>query len=140
MSLDRRADPFVLPDLAAALALTLALALAASAGCVPAAPADQRLRSVPNGDPQRGRQLARHYQCGSCHAVPGVPGAATTAAPALEGFGRRSYIAGQLPNGPLMLQRWLQDPPATVAGATMPRLGIPEQDARDLAAYLLSLE
>jgi cytochrome c2 len=133
MILDRR---FVLP----ALALVLAPAVLAAAGCGPAAPVDQRFRSVPNSDLQRGRQLMGHYQCGSCHAVPGVPRAATTAAPALEGFGRRSYIAGRLPNGPLMLQRWLQDPPAMVPGTTMPRLGIPEQDARDIAAYLLSLE
>jgi mono/diheme cytochrome c family protein len=118
----------------------LALALLATAGCKPAPPVDQPLRSVPNGDLQRGRELMSHYQCGSCHAVPGVPGAAATAAPALNGFGRRSYIAGKLPNGPLALQRWLQDPPAAVAGATMPRLGIPAQDARDMAAYLLALE
>src|SRR5687767_11130284 len=116
MTLNRR------PGLSALPALALVPALLAGAGCGPAAPVDQRFRSVPGGDPQRGRELMSQYQCGSCHAVPGVPGAAATAAPTLEGFGRRSYIAGKLPNGPLMLQRWLQDPPATVAGATMPRL------------------
>ena len=81
-----------------------------------------------------------HYQCGSCHAVPDVPAAAITAAPTLEHFGRRSYIAGQLPNSPETLQRWLLDPPAAVPGATMPRLGLSAQDARDIAAHLLSLE
>lgn len=118
----------------------IALALLAMAGCQPAVPLDDRFRSVPQADLQRGRQLMGRYQCGSCHAVPDVPAAATTSAPSLSGFGRRSYIAGKLPNGPLALQRWLIDPPAAVAGATMPRLGMPERDARDIAAYLLSLE
>ena len=118
----------------------LVLVLLAQTSCQPQPPVDQPLRSVPNADPQRGRELMGHYQCGSCHAVPGVPGAAVTVAPALNGFGRRSYIAGRLPNGPLALQRWLEDPAAAVPGATMPRLGIPERDARDIAAYLLALE
>jgi len=118
----------------------LTCALLAATGCQPTPAVDQRFRSVPQGDAQRGRQLMGHYQCGSCHAVPDVPGAATALAPTLEGFGRRSYIAGQLPNGPETLQRWLLDPPGTVRGATMPRLGMSAPDARDIAAYLLSLE
>ena len=61
------------------------------------------------------------------------------AAPALEHFGRRSYIAGQLPNTPETLQRRLLDPPGLLPGTTMPRLGLSERDARDIAGYLMSL-
>jgi cytochrome c len=117
-----------------------AAALALLAACDrPAAP-DTAWRTVDGGRVDRGRALMTHYQCGSCHAVPDVPAAATATAPTLHAFGRRSYIAGQLPNGPDTLQRWLLDPPNAVPGATMPQLGLSPQDARDVAAYLLSLE
>ncbi|HEX6708515.1 MAG TPA: cytochrome c [Albitalea sp.] len=120
-------------------ALTLLPALLC-AGCNPEVPLEKRLRQVPDADPERGRTLMTHYQCGTCHAAPGVPSAPAPVAPSLEGFGRRSYIAGRVPNGPSTLQRWLQDPPALVPGTTMPKLGVTAVDARDIAGYLLALE
>jgi len=93
---------------------------------------------IQGADLARGRQLMTHYQCGSCHQIPGVPGGSRQA-PALDGFVHRSFIAGQWPNTPEGLQQWLMDPPAVVPGTTMPRLGVSEADARDMAAYLLSL-
>lgn len=79
------------------------------------------------------------YQCGSCHVVPGVPAADGRIGPTLAGFGSRSYIAGEAPNGPATLPRFLQSPPAVVPNTTMPALGVSAADARDMAAYLLSL-
>jgi cytochrome c1 len=108
------------------------------AGCGPAPDEPLRRWQVEAADLSRGRQLMSQFQCGSCHAVPGVPGGGQRA-PALERFGRRAYIAGQLPNSPEVLQRWLLDPPAMLPGTTMPRLGLSERDARDVAGYLLSL-
>jgi cytochrome c2 len=106
--------------------------------CGPAPDEPLRRWQVESADLERGRQLMTQFQCGSCHAVPGVPGGGQRA-PALERFGRRAYIAGQLPNSPEILQRWLLDPPAMLPGTTMPRLGLSERDARDVAGYLLSL-
>ena len=51
----------------------------------------------------------------------------------------RGYIAGEVPNGPQMLQRWLQDPQSLVPDTTMPDMGVSPIDARDMAGYLLSL-
>jgi hypothetical protein len=45
-------------------------------------------------DAERGRHLLTHYQCGSCHQIPGVAGAAGRSAPTLAAFGRRSVAAG----------------------------------------------
>jgi cytochrome c len=120
--------------------LLLAVVVSLLGACDRAAPPDTAFRAVDDGRVERGRVLMAHYQCGRCHAVPGVPAAAMPAAPTLLAFGRRSYIAGRLANGPANLQRWLQDPAAAVPGATMPRLGVSPTDARDIAAYLLSLE
>jgi cytochrome c len=59
--------------------------------------------------------------------------------PALAGFGRRSYIAGEVPNAPATLTRWIESPQELVPGTAMPDLGASRDDARDMAAYLLSL-
>ncbi|OWQ48309.1 hypothetical protein CDL60_06960 [Roseateles noduli] len=117
--------------------LTISLGLLLSA-CGPAPDEPLRRWQVDAADVERGRHLMTQFQCGSCHAVPGVPGGGQRA-PALERFGRRAYIAGQLPNSPEVLQRWLLDPQGMLPGTAMPRLGLSERDARDIAGYLLSL-
>jgi cytochrome c2 len=38
-----------------------------------------------------------------------------------------------------MLERWIVDPPALVPATAMPSVGVAEHDARNMAAYLLSL-
>lgn len=96
------------------------------------APPDQRLS---------GQRLLSQYQCGSCHAIPGVAAIRQqTTGPVLTAFGRRSYIAGQVPNRPDTLARWIADPAALVPGTPMPAMGVSPTDARDMAAYLLALE
>lgn len=99
-------------------------------------PASQR---VIGGDPEIGIALVGHYGCGSCHEIPGVSGASGTVGPPLQRFGRRTYIGGTLPNRPENLTRFLQDPPALAPGTAMPNLGLSEQEARDVAAYLYTL-
>ena len=79
------------------------------------------------------------YGCGSCHAIPGVRGAEGVAGPPLAGWARRAFIAGALPNRPEHLVRWIADPQAVEPGTAMPDVGAPDQDARDMAAYLFTL-
>lgn len=98
------------------------------------------LTTVPGADLERGRRLMSHYQCGSCHRIDGEFAAQGQLGPPLGGFGRRSYIAGELPNTAALMQQWLLDPPALLPGTTMPRLGLSAADARDIAGYLLSLK
>lgn len=95
---------------------------------------------VANGNPNRGAKLIATYGCGSCHQIPGVPGADGLVGPPLGTIGKRSYIAGVLPNTGDNLQRWIQHPQQFVPGNAMPDLGIGDQDARDIAAYLYSLQ
>jgi cytochrome c len=91
------------------------------------------------GDAKIGKQLVTQYQCGACHKIPDVPGAGGEAGPDLEKFGRLSYIAGGIPNVPPRLVAWLLDPPAFKPGTTMPNVGLTEQEARHMAAYLYTL-
>lgn len=89
---------------------------------------------------QRGQRLLSQYQCGSCHTIPGVVAAQGQAAAPLAAFGRRSYIAGYLPNRPDTLARWIVEPVALVPDTAMPAMGVSAGDARDMVAYLMTLE
>lgn len=94
---------------------------------------------VIGGDPQAGRAVIASYDCGVCHTIPGVRGARGTVGPPLTAFGRRTLIAGSLPNRPDMLVRWIRDPPALEPDTAMPSMGVSEQEARHIAAYLYTL-
>ena len=93
-----------------------------------------------NADPAQGQRLLAQYQCGSCHTIPGVAAARGRVGPSLEAFGKRSYIAGHLPNGPDLLARWIVAPAALVPDTAMPSMGVSPADARHMAAYLGSLQ
>ena len=94
---------------------------------------------VPGGSPERGAQVIERYDCGSCHVIPGISGAGGMVGPPLLWFARRTFIAGELPNTPPILIRWVRDPPSVEPGTAMPVLGLDEQQARDVAAYLYTL-
>lgn len=119
----------------------LALALLVSACAPELAASGAADRSDPGaGSIERGRQALTRYQCGSCHVIPGVPGAAGQWGPSLQQFGRRAYIAGHLPNQPQALAAWIQHPQQWVSGTLMPDMGVSEAAARDMASYLLALK
>jgi cytochrome c2 len=96
--------------------------------------------ALAGADPSRAPALIRHYGCGTCHRIPGVAGARGGVGPPLEGFEGRAYVAGVLPNTPANLIHWLRHPQSVVPGNAMPEMGVTEQDARDLAAFLYSLD
>jgi cytochrome c len=83
-----------------------------------------------------GRRLIAGYGCGSCHSIPGVPGANSMAGPPLKCFYQRSYIAGHLPNTRDNLILWVRHPQQVEPGTAMPDLGVTEDEAADIAAYL----
>jgi len=88
---------------------------------------------------ERGAGLLAQYQCGRCHRIPGIVASPGTLASNLESFGRRSYIAGRIPNEDAALVRWIMDPAAVAPGTLMPDLGVNAADARDMTAYLRRL-
>jgi cytochrome c1 len=94
---------------------------------------------VPGGDPGRGEVAIRSYGCGACHVIPGIRGARGMVGPPLTGFAQRIYIAGEVTNTPEHLVTWIQVPQSIEPGTAMPNLGVTEQQARDIAAYLYTL-
>ena len=95
--------------------------------------------SPTGGDPARGEALIVSHGCGSCHTIPGIRGAYGLVGPPLLWFSRRTYIAGELPNTPENLVRWVQSPRSIEPSTAMPVLGLTTQQARDVAAYLYTL-
>ncbi len=94
---------------------------------------------VAGGDPGTGRMLIAAYGCTACHRIPGIAMPQGSVGPQLEGFGRRAYVGGHLPNRPATLVAWLRDPPAIDPGTAMPDLGLSEVEARHIASYLYTL-
>ena len=119
--------------------LALLACLLAGIGCsaCDAGPASRPVGTA--AELKQGQRLLAQYQCGSCHAIPGVAAARGVQGPSLEAFGRRSYIAGQVPNRPDSLVRWIVAPQALVPDTRMPSMGVSPADARLMAAYLESL-
>jgi cytochrome c2 len=128
------------------IGLTVALGLLAAPLVVSAcAPGTSLLRAqgpaqpVTGGDPERGRQMIHAYGCGACHTIPGVPAANARVAPPLIDWGTRTTILGLVPNTPERLVDWIVAPESLRPGTTMPNVGVPEEDARQMAAYLYTL-
>lgn len=119
--------------MAATFRCALLIALEALAGCGRNLPDGE---STTGGSPKRGKELIQHYGCGSCHTIPGVPGANATVAPSLDKLKSRAYLAGRLQNTPDNVIRWIRHPRAVDPGTAMPEVGLDEPGARDVAAYL----
>lgn len=120
------------------LAIGALLALAAPAACRDASAREPRYVVV-DGDAARGKKAIETYGCGSCHTIPGVGDADGKVGPPLVFWSKRTYIAGEVPNTPDFLIRWIEVPQAIEPGTAMPNLGVPEGSARDIAAYLYTL-
>lgn len=91
------------------------------------------------GNAEHGKQLMLDYGCGACHMVPGVHAARGLVGPPLFYFGERTMIAGELPNTPKNLAQWIQHPKSVEPKTAMPDLGLTEDQADDIAAYLYTL-
>ncbi|HEX6534612.1 MAG TPA: cytochrome c [Gemmatimonadaceae bacterium] len=120
--------------IAASVAFGIAAALG---GC---RKATGQTRTIAGANPERGKQLLQTYGCSSCHMIPGVQGADATVGPPLIDWSRRTYIAGEVPNTPDFLIRWIEMPQAIEPGTAMPNLGVTEGNAKDIAAYLYSIQ
>jgi cytochrome c2 len=99
-------------------------------------------RVVEGGDPARGQAILASgtHGCTACHAIPGIDTIKGVVGPPLAGLARRGSIAGQVPNRPGMLIAFLQNPPALVPETGMPDVGLTNEEARHIAAYLYTLE
>lgn len=92
-----------------------------------------------DGDAQHGREVVIERGCQACHQIPGLRGVQGDVGPSLRGFARRPLIGGEQSNQPDHLITWLKDPPAFNPNTAMPNLDLDEREARDVAAFLYTL-
>ena len=121
-----------------AVVVSAAVALAACTNSGDTGEAGSRV--VRGASPAAGKQQIIRYGCGACHEIPGIKGATGLVAPPLIHFGRRGTIAGRLANTPDNLIKWVDNPQAIEPGTDMPDLGVTHDEARNIAAYLESLQ
>jgi mono/diheme cytochrome c family protein len=102
----------------------------------------RKVESLPYEPPDagRGRKAIEQYACVTCHAIPGVVGPNFPVGPPLAGVGSRTLLGGVLANSPENLARWIRSPQSFAPLSAMPDLGVREQDARDIAAFLATLK
>lgn len=95
---------------------------------------------MPGADAGRGREAIVRVGCGSCHTIPGIGWPKGKVGPSLEGYAARALIAGRYPNEPDVLAAYVRNATAYTPNAGMPPMPLTEQEARDVAAYLYTLE
>jgi cytochrome c1 len=89
-----------------------------------------------------GQMIIASKPCVGCHTIPGVPGATGQVGPNLAGVASRTKIAGGAVNntGPDDLKKWVLNPPAEKPGTLMPNVGLTDDEANKIVAYLETLK
>jgi sulfur-oxidizing protein SoxX len=100
----------------------------------------QQPRSLAGADPANGLVLVKASGCAACHVVPGVVWPQGKVGGSLVGFADRTLISGHTPNQPDELIAFLREPPTVQPGIAMPPSRMSEDDLRDVAAYLYTLD
>lgn len=92
------------------------------------------------GNANAGQQVIQEFRCGACHTIPGINDANGVFAPPLTHLGARTYLAGRIANTPANLVRWIMSPQSVKPKTAMPQLGLTQEQARNVAAYLYTLQ
>jgi len=90
-------------------------------------------------DAHRGKALIEQAACGACHQIGGIAWPRGRLGPSLVNFNDIGLIAGALPNTPENLAHFIRNAPEAKPGSTMPPMPVTDAEARDVAAYLHSL-
>ena len=102
-------------------------------------PQQQAAPAPPDPRIESGRTLVAQYGCTTCHVIPGVEGGGALG-PSLAGIGARPTISnGAVQNTPDHLRRFIINPQSLSPQSSMPPIYLPEPDARDITAFLLTL-
>ncbi|HET7694811.1 MAG TPA: cytochrome c oxidase assembly protein [Vicinamibacterales bacterium] len=124
-------------DAASRTLLVLLAAAAFSSAC--GADFTHEAETLTGGSVHQGKTAIGKYGCAGCHTIPGIDRARATVGPPLTAIAQRHYLGGHLVNTPDNMIKWIQYPQRADPGNAMPNLGVTDQDARDIAAYLYTL-
>lgn len=117
----------------------LALVLVVTGCGIMSGSEDARVEET-GGNIERGEELVRANGCLVCHSVSGTSSVMNGYGPDLDGFANNRLIGGEIENTPENLIQFLQSPQSVVPGTAMPTIGLTEEEARDIASWLYSLD
>ena len=84
-----------------------------------------------------GEKLFKAKGCIACHSLVAHNAPKGMVGPNLANVGARAYIAaGTLKNNDTNLAHWIREPQSVKKGVLMPNLGVTEEEAKSLVAYL----
>lgn len=124
---------------AASRTLLLAVVVAVAASGCSGNKAAREAAAMTGGDVRRGKTAISKYGCAACHTIPGIDNAVASVGPPLTQVANRHFLGGHLTNTPDNMMRWIRHPQQIDPKNAMPEMGVTEQDARDIAAYLYTL-
>jgi cytochrome c len=89
---------------------------------------------------EHGKYLVLFHGCETCHDIPDIHGVRGSIGPSLKHFATKYYLAGELPNSPENLRRWIQHPHSINSRTVMPDMNVTDDDAADIALFLETLQ
>ena len=108
-----------------------------TSAAAPSRRAGARRRSRPAAD---GQKLFLAKGCAGCHSLVALNAPKGMLGPNLANIGARTWIAaGTLPNTDENLAHWIRVPQEVKHGVLMPNLGLSENEAKSIAAYLRTI-
>ena len=99
-------------------------------------------REPERGSAEHGRELILKHECYDCHVIPGIDRRHGPGVPvSLEEFAGRNTISnGTVALTRATLEQYIQKPKTVNPRALMPGIGDAPDEARDIAAYLMTLD
>ena len=119
-----------------AFLVTILLAVACSKSEKPAA---ESVPLPPIGNAAAAKAHMEKYACQACHVIPGM-GEGGALGPDLTGFAVRTTLNGRVQKNPQAVAAYLLNPTAVDAQTSMPAVGLSEEEAKDIAAFLETLK
>jgi cytochrome c2 len=106
------------------------------------APVAQGAVLEPGSPAAEGAQIIATKPCVGCHTIPGIPGANGQVGPNLGGVASRTKIAAGAVavNSPDDLKKWILNPAALKPGTAMPNVGLTDDEATRIVAFLETLK
>jgi cytochrome c len=87
-----------------------------------------------------GKYLVLYHGCETCHDIPDIHGVRGSIGPSLKHIATKYYLAGELPNSPDNLRRWIQHPHSINPQTLMPEMNVTDDDAADISLFLETLQ
>jgi len=96
-------------------------------------------QQMPETDASDGKRVFESTACVNCHTVAGTAAKGRFGPDLTHLMTRETIAAGAAPNTPDLLRLWIKNPDAIKPGSKMPAMGLSDQDANAVTAYLETL-